>query len=113
MPTTVEVVCAAGQRYDYSILEKNDIIDCLFSEHVIQKPYVITDFEYKEKYDYETDKINTVTIITLNSDDVILRVASPYALIEHMSMIADRTSPDAEYTIIRTSEYTVKFSFDR
>ena len=113
MPTTVEVVCAAGQRYDYSILEKNDIIDCLFSELVIQKPYVITDFEYKEKYDYETDKFNTVTIITLNSDDVIIRVAAPYALIEHMGMIADRTPPDAEYTIIRTSEYTVKFSFDR
>ena len=112
MPTTV-VVCAAGQRYDYSILEKNDIIDSIFSELVIQKHYVITDFEYKEKYDYETDKFNTVTIITLNSDGVIIRVAAPYALIEHMSMIADRTTADTEYTIIRTSEYTVEFSFDR
>ena len=112
MATTVEVVCAAGQRYDYSILEKNDIIDSLFSELVLQKPYVITDFEYKEKYYYETDKINTVTIITLNSDGVIIRVAAPYALIEHMGMIAERTSPDTEYTIIRTSEDTVEFSFD-
>ena len=54
----------------------NDII-----ELVIQKPYVITDCGYKKKYDYETDKINTVTIITLNSHDVIIRVAAPYALI--------------------------------
>ena len=93
-------------------IRKNDIIDCLFSELVIQKPYLITDSEYKEKYDYGTDNINTVTIITLNFDDVIIRVAAPYALIEHMGMVADRTSPDAEYIIIRTSEYTVKFSFD-
>ena len=113
MSTTIEVVCAAGQSYDYSILEKNGVNDSLFSELVIQKPYVITDFEYKEKYDYETDKINTVTIITLNSDDVIIRVTAPYALIEYMGMIADRTTADTEYTIIRTSEDTVEFSFDR
>ena len=49
-------------------IRKNDIIDYLFSEFVIQKPYVINAFEYKEKYDYETDKVNTVAIITLNSD---------------------------------------------
>ena len=54
MSTTIEVVCAAGQSCDYSILEKNGVIDSLFTELVIQKPYVITDFEYKEKYDYET-----------------------------------------------------------
>ena len=99
-----DVFCCSGDKYDYSILETNNIIDCLITDLKANVPYVIVEFkENVHKYDIDTDNINLVTIITLETKDDCsrFRITAPAVLMEHLEMIADKLSPNCRLTIIR------------
>ena len=93
MSSDFDVFCCSDGKYDYSILEKNNIIDGMITDLKMDVPYVVVDLKKNvRKYDVDTDNINLVSVITLEStlDRVRFRVSAPAALVEHLEMIADK-----------------------
>ena len=104
-----EVVCCTGDKYDFSNLEYNNIIDGQLRDIKINVGYHVVKFTHgKKKYDIDSDRVDEVTVITLLNKEEKIRIVAPYALIEHMEMIEDKIYPEDRLIIIRTDEQALE-----
>ena len=104
-----EVVCCTGEKYDFSNLEYNNIIDGQLRDLKINVGYHVVKVAHgKKKYDIDSDRVDEVTVITLLNKEEKIRIVAPYALIEHMEMIEDKIYPEDRLIIIRTDEQALE-----
>ena len=101
-----EVYCCPGEKYDFSTLMYNNMIDGELRELMKANiPYEVMDVhEHAKKYDIDTDTINEVTIIELQNyvtKGINFRIVAPEALIEYWEMISGKISSEDTVVIIR------------
>ena len=99
-----EVHChpGIGEKYDFSKLEYNNMIDGEIRDLKTNIPYPVMDIvEHIKKYDIDTDKIEEVTIIKLQTSTGFLRIVAPYALIDYWETISDKIDKTTSLTIMR------------
>ena len=110
-----EVYCCSGEKYDFSALKYNNVIDGELRELKANIPYEVTEIqEHIKKYDIDTDRIDEVTIITLQNyitKDGSFRVVAPHALIEYWDMIGDKIDSDTTLAIVRKENDEVIYCF--
>tara|TARA_B100000508_G_scaffold95658_1_gene74806 strand:- start:586 stop:975 length:390 start_codon:yes stop_codon:yes gene_type:complete len=101
-----EVYCRSGEKYDFSMLKYNNVIDGEIRELKANIPYEVIEIQqHIKKYDIDTDRINEVTIIHLQNyatkARIIFRVVAPHALIEYWEMISDKIDSNDTLVIVR------------
>ena len=88
---TFEVRINPGSKYDFSLLQYNNIIDVVLNEIPLNTLYEsITITRNVKKYDIDSDEIHNVTIMTLKRENRCYRITAPFALMEHFEMISDK-----------------------
>ena len=107
-----EVYCCSGEKYDFSALKYNNVIDGELRELKANIPYEVIEIQqHIKKYDIDTDRIDEVTIITLQTKDGSFRVVAPHALIEYWDMISDKIDKDTTLAIVRKENDEVIYCF--
>ena len=102
-PFNFEVHCCPGQKYDFSAVKYNNVIDGELRDLKANITYPVTNIqEHIKKYDIDTDRIDEVTIITLQTKDASSwHMVAPYALIEYLEMISDKIDKVTSLNIVR------------
>lgn len=97
-----EVYCCPGEQYDFSSIEYNNVIDGELRDIKANTPYPITNIQRSvKKYDIDTDRIDEVNIMSLQTANGSFRIVAPYALIEYCEMIEDKLYHDTTLVIFR------------
>ena len=97
-----EVYCCPGEKYDFSSIEYNNVIDGELRDLKVNTPYPITNIQHHmKKYDIDTDRIDEVIIISLQTENGLFRIVAPYALTEYWDMIEDKLYHDTTLVIFR------------
>ena len=97
-----EVYCCANEKYDFSSIEYNNVIDGELRDLKVNTPYPIIDVQYHvKKYDIDTDRVDEVVVISLQTKNGTFRIVAPYALTEYWEMIEDKLYHDTTLVIFR------------
>ena len=97
-----EVYCCPGEKYDFSSIEYNNVIDGELGDLKVNTPYTITNIQHHMiKYDIDTDRIDEVIIISLQTENGTFRIVAPYTLTEYWDMIEDKLYHDTTLVIFR------------
>ena len=98
-----EVYTCADEKYDFSTIEYNNVIDGELRHLKANTPYLITDVRYHmKKYDIDTDRVDEVVIISLQTEEYgTFRIVAPYALTNYWEIIGDKLNHDTTLTIFR------------